>query len=212
MKLLHDRIITNLKTELASASPTILTASAFSPTNSPAACPTSNSDWSAATNLPPTPNKSVCDCMRSSLSCVVSDTVDSQDYGALFGTVCGLIKCGGIESNGTAPGTYGAYSTCEDKDQLSWAFNQYYLGQSKASSACNFSGSAKLQDSQAPSGTCASLISQAGGPSGTGQVTSSPSSSSKGHSAASNVSVGSTLKIAFGILIGIAGGMGVIFR
>jgi len=201
----------NLKTELASVSPTILTAASFTPTNSPAACPTPNSDWLAATKLPPSPNADLCQCMVSSLQCVVSNSVDEKDFGSLFGTVCGLTKCTGIVSNGTAPGTYGAYSMCNPKDQLSWAFNQYYLAQNKAATACNFNGSATTQAAaKSPSGSCAGLLSEAGGPSGTGVVTDSPVTGTGGsdnHNAANSYNtVGGSWKIAIGFVAAFIGG------
>jgi hypothetical protein len=66
---------------------------------------------------------------------------------------------------------------CNSTEQLSWAFDQYYKSQNSAASSCNFAGSATLQQSVAASGSCASLINQAGAQ-GTGTVTSSGSASS----------------------------------
>ena len=72
-------------------------------------CPTNTNNWEASTNLPPTPDKEVCECMSASLKCVVDDKVDSDDYSDLFSYICAKIDCDGINANGTT-GEYGAYS------------------------------------------------------------------------------------------------------
>jgi len=115
----------NLQTAMASISPSGVQASAYTPTNSARACPATGADWSASTTLPPTPDNDLCNCMVSSLSCVVADSVTDDAYGALFGTACGGLGtngCNGINGNGTT-GSYGAYSNCEAKQKLSWALN-----------------------------------------------------------------------------------------
>ena len=115
--------------------------------------------------------------MYNALTCVPSSEVNSNNIGQLFGLVCGLGQdpCAGIAANATA-GTYGAYGMCNPQQQIGWALNAYYEQQSAAgngASACDFSGSATMQSAVYPTGTCAELISQAGGQ-GTGTVTSAP--------------------------------------
>ena len=118
----------------------------------------------------------------------LSDT----DVESLFGEVCGLdngAPCVGITPNATT-GVYGAFGMCNATQQLSYAFNAYYLQQMSSNSgntdACDFKGSASTQSPASPSGTCSSLLSQAGA-AGTGTVTSVPSgtSSSSGSSSSS---------------------------
>lgn len=153
----------------------------YNPTNSPASCPTVQANWSAeATPLPPTPNKELCACMYSSLSCVVTPQTDEDDYGDLFGTVCGLDDnaCNGISHNGTT-GDYGAYGMCNSTEQLGFAFNQYYRAHNQQASACDFRGAAKTQQANDVGPTCTSLMQQAGR-NGQGTVTAQPSGTGAG--------------------------------
>lgn len=172
----------NLKSQIAKISPTGVNSASYSPTNTAAACPTS-SDWNAkASPLPPSPNKELCNCMYNSLSCSVTSGTSEDDYGDLFGTVCGYGDdvCAGIAANGST-GTYGAYSMCNSTEQLAFVFNQYYLGQNSNSDACDFNGAAEVKSGSDPTGTCKSLMSEAG-TAGTGLVTTSPTADSDAQS------------------------------
>lgn len=172
----------NLKSQIAKISPTGTNSASYSPTNSAAACPTA-SDWAAkASPLPPSPNKELCTCMYNSVSCGVASSTSEDDYEDLFGTVCGYGDdvCAGINANGTT-GKYGAYSMCNSTEQLAFAFNQYYLSQNSASTACDFKGAAEVKDASIATGTCKDLMSEAG-TAGTGTVTTSPTADSDSQS------------------------------
>lgn len=180
------------------------------------ACPPLGINWKASPSLPPVPNKNVCECIVSSLKCVVSDKVSSKDYGDLFGHVCGNVDCSAVSVNGTS-GTYGSISFCNDKDKLSYVLNQYYLKQNGRSDACDFSGSASLvSQTSAASGTCAAVVSSVsansvatGSASGTGtgsnssQGASSTSKKNAGH--ASQPSSTNTLVAVLSVVMAIVG-------
>lgn len=167
-----------LSRQIAAVTPSSVNSADYNPTNTAAAaCPSVGSQWAASNDLPPTPNRELCQCMYSALTCVPHD-VSLEEAGDLFGTVCGLGAnsdvCAGITNNATT-GNYGAYGMCNATEQLGWALNAYYLAQTgnNRASACDFGGSATTKASVSPTGQCKSLIAEAG-PQGTGTVTSAP--------------------------------------
>ncbi|KAH2677022.1 hypothetical protein KXV51_003214 [Aspergillus fumigatus] len=156
------------------ANPSGTNKASYTPTNTALqSCPTVNSQWLAsASPLPPTPNEQLCTCMSNAASCVVKDSVSSDEYGDLFSLICGYTDCTGIARNATT-GSYGAYGMCTPKQQLNFLLNKYYSEQSSASSACNFGGSATVTSATKATGACSSLMKEAG-TAGTGTVTSKP--------------------------------------
>ncbi|CAH6720778.1 pH-responsive protein 1 [[Candida] jaroonii] len=173
--------------EMNAISPSLAQASSAQSTET-LACPTAAATWKASSDLPPTPDEDVCDCMASSLACVVADDVDLEDYGDLYGYICSKIDCSDIDADGKN-GTYGDYSYCSDKDKLSYVLNEYYKDQDENSSACNFSGSASINKSAKSASTCAAKASSgssSGGSSGSGSGSSSGSSSTSGSDSSSS--------------------------
>lgn len=196
---------TALSSQLAKATPSLTSASAYTVTNTEVrACPATGTAWAAASALPPIANSDLCSCMVDSLSCVANSGLSGNDTATLFSTVCGYnggSPCDGITANATT-GVYGAYSMCTSEQQLSFAFNQYFLAENSASTACDFGGNAKTQ-SGSSSTNCKALLNQAGA-SGTGTVTSVPTAASASGSSASGTSSStatSTKKGAAGALV-----------
>ena len=189
---------TALSSQMAKVSPSSTDSNSYNPTFSPTTCPSivtsanptatdSNSElWLApATPLPPPPNPQLCACQMSTLQCVSSST-DETTYEADFNYICGAVQgaCSGINRN-VSDGSYGAYGMCSPQQQLSYAMNKYYQAQSGAakSSACSFSGRAKLQSTSSPTGSCVSLL-QAAGTNGQGTVPEASGNSAQQSSAA----------------------------
>lgn len=152
---------TSLSSRVNAASPTSTSMDAYTATNSPASCPSVNSDWQAADILPPTPDSSLCSCMFESLSCVPNGDVNGTVYGDIYGYICGEDDsyCAGVTANGTS-GVYGAYSMCNSTQMLGYILDQYYQGQDSASSACDFSGDAVTQSAVTAS-SCSSKLASA---------------------------------------------------
>jgi hypothetical protein len=182
----------SFSTEIAKATPTGVNSASYTVTNTALqACPTVDSLWKASSSLPPTPDSSLCDCMVQSLTCVISDSVSSDDYGSLFDQLYGYdvsSYTSGIARNATS-GEYGAYSMCDLKDQLSWALNAYYTVQSakgNGANACDFSSSATTQAATTSGSSCSTKLA-AVGTAGTGTASGSTATgtgSSSTHSGA----------------------------
>lgn len=206
-------------TQIHSVSPTAVQSAAYTPTNTVGqACPTVDTNWQAATVLPPTPNQSVCSCMMASLTCKVAANVNTTAVGALFNQVCGYNggrPCAGIVRN-TTTGTYGAYSMCNSTEQLSNAFNAYYLEENSASTACDFAGAAQVVKAAGAASSCSALIASATSANGGGATAtgSGAASSTSKKSDANGMIVGASFgayKYFVGFtLLAIASGAGMI--
>ncbi|KAF2105778.1 beta-1-3-glucanosyltransferas-like protein [Lophiotrema nucula] len=176
---------TSLRNQLSTIDPTITQSSDYHPSTDAPACPTTGASWEAvASPLPPSPNNQLCQCMAASLECNVKSD-DEKLYADTFDYVCGANSdfCEGIAHNATT-GSFGAYGACNPKEQLAWVVNQYYVGNNKASTNCDFSGVATVQSAATSSG-CAELLSAAG-TAGTGIVASPTGKGTAGATAASS--------------------------
>ncbi|KAK2767903.1 1,3-beta-glucanosyltransferase gas1 [Emmonsiellopsis sp. PD_33] len=177
----------NLKEQISKVNPTGVKMSEYKPTNDALQTCPDNKSWKANKVLPPTPNKDLCGCMVKSLSCVAKSSITDKEMGKQFGLVCGMGEntCAGISAD-AEKGVYGAYSMCSPREQLSFAFNNYYQQQTKAGNgdnACDFDGKAQRQSATESKGTCADLMEQAGSD-GTGQITGGPGAASTSSGAA----------------------------
>jgi hypothetical protein len=193
--------------QIHAVSPSLATAGSYNPTNTAAqACPTVDDTWQvAASGLPPTPDAAVCNCMVSTLTCVVSDDVEDTEIGTLFSQVCGYNDgkpCVGILKN-TTTGEFGPYAMCNATQQLSYAFNAYY-NQQGTSDACNFDGKAQIVKSAGAASSCAALVSSATAANPASPTESgSGSGGSSGGTAASSSSKGAAASMQFGASLGI---------
>jgi len=169
-----------LKEKITKVHPQGVSMSSYTPSNTePRNCPAEGNAWQASTNLPPTPDKGVCQCKLKALDCTAKSSVKEDAIGELFGFVCGQpnTDCSGIEANGTT-GQYGAFSMCSPSERLAWAFNSYYQANGKNSQACDFNGNATTQTAQTDS-SCESAIQKA-------ESSSTPPTSSGGSSGSSS--------------------------
>ncbi|KAL8774995.1 MAG: hypothetical protein Q9209_000474 [Squamulea sp. 1 TL-2023] len=193
---------TALSRQLASVNPTGVAMSSYSPTNRPQACPKQDNAWSASEKLPPSPNNAVCSCMVQSLNCTANSNINDDDLRTNFDYLCDPNNgdfCSGILANGTK-GVYGAYSMCTAEERISWAFNAFFMDQTKNNpkntDPCNFNGAARKQTPRA-NGDCRDVVNQAGA-AGTGAITAAPAAtgvSSGGGAASSSTGAASALTV-----------------
>jgi hypothetical protein len=118
--------------------------------NTAATCPQESATLLATTELPPTPNPEVCNCLdKSAFACLVNDATanDPVKVGALINIACDMlaqagsdVDCSTIGSNGTT-GTYGPLAMCSPDIKLSWAFSAYYM-LNPVPTSCDFAGNA----------------------------------------------------------------------
>jgi hypothetical protein len=184
-----------LKTKLASVNPSSTAASAYTPTNTPAACPKLSNSWVASNNLPPTPDSNLCDCMYKSLQCVPKSGLDVQKYGDIFSFICGSVPaaCAGINGNVTT-GVFGAYHMCTDQQKLGYVLDQYYKNQKSASTACDFNGQAGVNKPAAAASSCSASLASA---SSANSIAATATAGSSSSASSSNVAAPIPIKTLF---------------
>ncbi|KAK3402611.1 Glucanosyltransferase-domain-containing protein [Sordaria brevicollis] len=152
-----------LKTAVLGAKPETVDMDSYTPDNEPAECPDVTKNWQVTGKaLPPTPDESLCECMFNSLTCVPDKNLKAEEYGDIFGTVCGNDKdaCAGILGD-PSTGVYGAYAMCNAKQQLGYVMDQYYKNQKYASHACSFNGAASPNGSGKADASCSAALKSA---------------------------------------------------
>ncbi|KAI1330181.1 family 72 glycoside hydrolase [Xylariaceae sp. FL0255] len=151
-----------LESKLAAAKPSSTSMATYNPTNSAAACPAISDTWEASSDLPPTPDSSLCDCMFSSLECGPAKDLEESDYGSMFSYICSsdATACAGIKQDAES-GVYGPYSMCNPKEQLGHVLNAYYANQQKSSTACDFKGKAQVMGSPSVAASCTAALAKA---------------------------------------------------
>ncbi|KAL4885279.1 Glucanosyltransferase-domain-containing protein [Aspergillus karnatakaensis] len=161
-----------LSSQMKKVTATGVNSNSYTPSNTAIpTCPSVNKAWEASPDLPPAPNAQLCSCMESTLTCKIKDDVDEEEYGEIFDYLCGLEDgeyCAGQKAD-AYKGTYGAYSVCTSKQQLSFVMSQYYKAQND-DQACDFDGRGEVVEASDSSNSCSSLLDEAG-ENGTGNVT-----------------------------------------
>ncbi|KAK3328544.1 putative beta (1-3) glucanosyltransferase gel3p [Cercophora scortea] len=206
-----------LKTRIASVKPSSTSMDAYTPTNSPAACPDVSKNWAVlGEELPPTPDSTLCECMYNSLTCVPADSVPDKQFGALFNVACGKEGvCAGISAN-TTTGVYGAFSMCSAKQQLAYAMDTYYKSLDEAADACNFGGKGVINKDTQVASSCSSGLASASAVNSVA-ATATAGTSSSGGAATSSKSFASPLQMqnlltmgdmAVGLYVAVAMGVG----
>ena len=187
-----------LKTVMASVDPSSTASSAYTPSNTAAACPSLSTNWEAnGDNLPPTPDSGLCDCMYSSLSCQPKSGLSPDSFGDIFGYICGAdaSACSGINGN-TSTGVYGAFSGCTDTQKLGYVLDTYYKDQKMATSACDFDGQAVINSSPSSSGSCSAALSSA---SAANSVAATATQAASGTASSTNIAAPVSIKALFSV-------------
>lgn len=136
----------SLSSRVAAATPSGVESDSYTSSNTAAACPDIGENWIASSELPPTPDSDLCNCMLKSASCIPASSLKVKAYSDIFDYICGENEslCVGINGNATT-GVYGAYSMCPAKAKLAYVLDAYYKDQNSASTACDFDGQATTQ-------------------------------------------------------------------
>jgi 1,3-beta-glucanosyltransferase GAS1 len=125
--------------------PTTMQMDAYNPSNVPQECPNVVPTWQVSgSNLPPTPDAALCNCMASAATCRPKSSLAEKDYGAIFDFICDEDEaaCAGIKAD-TASGIYGPYVMCNPREQLAHVMSTYHANEG-GDYACDFEGDAEL--------------------------------------------------------------------
>jgi hypothetical protein len=184
-------IYSSLKDQLSAFQPSMTTMAYYRPTNSfPSSCSSqvlfemdqnktvATTTITLATNVPPTPQYDLCQCMMAQLDCV-SDPVGEPEYAEsqLFYTLdtgypkekeiarkfCGQNQtlCQETRVN-TTTGEYGPFSGCNSTERSSWMLNQLYLDQNRSQDTCQTFGKVVKTPEPPRNSACEKLLRKAG--------------------------------------------------
>ncbi|KHN96670.1 beta-1,3-glucanosyltransferase [Metarhizium album ARSEF 1941] len=147
-----------LQNKMSKVNPQGVKMDSYNPTATAKACPAVDSTWRASSTLPPTPNDEACECMFKASSCVPASSLKPDDFGDIFGFVCGTDTsiCAGIDGN-TTTGKYGPYSMCSSRQKLAYVLDAYYKKNKNAAGSCDFKGQATTQSARGSQSDCAKL-------------------------------------------------------
>lgn len=105
-------------------------------------CPPVSNTWRSSSILPPTPDEGKCECLQTTLSCILTPYVDVHEHN-LLNELCSQMDCSEIQSNATT-GIYGKYSECGLRQKISYALNKYWLEHNRDPEVCDFNKRAVL--------------------------------------------------------------------
>lgn len=148
-----------LKKAMNKISPNKVQMGSYTPANQAAECPAVGDSWEVSTELPPTPDSSLCDCMYNSISCAPADSLKDKEFGDIFDYICDADAdaCAGIKGD-TASGVYGPYVMCNPKQKLGHVLDAYYQNQG-TDDACDFKGKAQKVQGKSDASCSAALAS-----------------------------------------------------
>jgi 1,3-beta-glucanosyltransferase GAS1 len=190
-------------------SPTLVSNYVVSNTFTPS-CST-GAAFSASPTLPPVVNQNICACMVGSLDCIAKPGLEAAVVEFRYRSICGSTSenCPALHGNGSN-GTYGAFSICTINDRLSWALNQLYQ---YSTADCYSDADAAIAHTNyySSGGDCAEALYEAG-PSGTGTISTFPTSTGSSYPEYTNIGAGVPSPVlSNGAIAGIVVGSIVIF-
>lgn len=99
-------------------------------------CPPVSSTWHSLPILPPTPDEGKCECLQTTLSCILTPYQDVHENNFLD-ELCLKTDCSDVKGNSTN-GIYGKYSGCGLRQKLSYILNKYWLENHRNPELCDF--------------------------------------------------------------------------
>lgn len=105
-------------------------------------CPPVSMNWQAQAILPPTPDEVKCECLQTTLSCILAPHQDVNEH-SFLDELCSKTDCADIMSN-AALGEYGKYSGCGLRQKISYVLNKYWLENNREPELCDFQKRAVL--------------------------------------------------------------------